>query len=439
METIFLKLITQGIHASGLILIVIIIRTCFRRLNGNIRCILWGFVAVSLVFPFSLRISLPLKIPNPLSSVFHSDNLSEPKNILYMLKNPECKLTANTVSIPNTFCENQFTDYLFPWIAPAAIMWVICCFFLLLYMLFSNIRLYKKLNVSLNVTDNYRICDQIADAFVFGLINPCIYLPSNLKEQHINYILAHERAHIDRRDYLWKPLGYLLLTIYCFHPLVWISFILFCRDIEFACDEKVIRNMNIDERIHYSYTLLYFSSHKKIFLSSTAGFGKNSIKERITFIMKYKKSSAPIKYFSILLCALLTLLCVTEFQAASDIEIPTIESELLSDDKLKLQQCAFGFENLAAGEMEFYPETLSLTETSELIWTVNYIQMGLLVEIILIDQNNSELVETIEGGSGTGSFTELPAGNYRIAIRCSEKNLQNKVQRSLTGTAAFEY
>lgn len=441
METAFLTLARQGIEASPLLSVILAIRLSFRRLSGKFRCVLWALAALVLIIPSELRIPLRVEFPALQNTLFFWEALpgsdiqheASAKTFTSHLTGIafHAKDFINTLSGDNSHLLSFFSG-----------LWLLCCITLWTYMLFSQIRLYKVLRVSLKVKEDYRICDQINDAFVFGLFHPCIYLPSGLKPEYLASVLAHERAHVQRRDYLWKFLGYLLLSVYCFHPLVWVTYILFCKDIELACDETVIQNMGTEERAAYSHSLLYFSTQNRNFYPGSPAFGKNDMKERIRYVMNYKRISAATNVFSLTLCFLLTVLSVTKVQASTE-KIYTTEqvsgTEVLTGDRIASTAFSFGFENLSAGETEIYPEAIELTDNSGIVWSINYLQMGLSVEIVLIDENGNELIQKIEGGSATGDFTGLSAGTYQFAVRCSENNLKNINQRNLTGTVLFSY
>lgn len=294
MEAVFLKLVEQSIAVSGFILIVLVVRLCFRRLSGNVRCILWALVAVSLIFPLSFRIPLPVETTPAPFSVCSGGKPILQKTFLHLTGEPGYRLPGNSAAEKTLEASPAVT-----------VIWLLFCCLFLAYMLLTQILLYRKLRVSFLTEENYRICDQISDAFVIGLIHPSIYLPSDLDPAYTEFILAHEKAHLSHRDYIWKPLGYILLAVYCFNPLVWVSYVLFCRDIEITCDEKVIRDMDMDGRAFYSHMLLHFSIRTPRFFICSPSFGKTSLKERIKFVMKYKKPSKAVKRFSVIICSLL--------------------------------------------------------------------------------------------------------------------------------------
>lgn len=166
---------------------------------------------------------------------------------------------------------------------------------MLAYMLFSYLHLYFKVRESVAIKDNILICDRISSPFVFGIIRPRIYLPSDLSEEEKAYVIAHEQAHIKHYDYILKPFGYLILSIHFFNPLCWIAFKLFTKDIELACDERVIKNYDIKDKKGYSTALLSCSIERSNILSVCPfSFGESGLKQRINSVLGYKKSCYPV-------------------------------------------------------------------------------------------------------------------------------------------------
>ena len=170
-----------------------------------------------------------------------------------------------------------------------AIVWAIGIIAMLVYAAVSYFRLQKKVGASLSVRDNIWICDDIQTPFILGFFKPSIYIPSGTDEAQLPYIIAHENAHLKRCDHWWKPLGYLVLAIHWFNPLVWIAYILLCRDIELACDEKVIRGLNQNESISYSEALLSCSVNRRTVMVCPLAFGEVGVKERVKNVLNYKK------------------------------------------------------------------------------------------------------------------------------------------------------
>lgn len=251
----------------------------------QITCVLWAFVAVRLACPVSLETVFSL-IPSAetvSSDIVYSDSPAIDSGIPVIdnVLNP----AIGQVFAPKP--ENS-ANPLQIWIPVASVVWLAGVLIMAGYALVSYGRLRRRLRTAVPLEDNIRICDEVAAPFIFGLIRPRIYLPSHRAEAEEEYILAHERAHLKRRDYLWKPLGFGLLAIYWFHPLVWVSYILFCRDIELACDEKVIRDFDLEERKAYSRALLDCSVSAGREMACPLRFGEVGVKERVKSVLNYK-------------------------------------------------------------------------------------------------------------------------------------------------------
>lgn len=183
-------------------------------------------------------------------------------------------------------------------------IWIIICGMLLAYAFFRYFFLLQKLKVSLHLKNNIWINDEINIPFILGILKPRIFLPSSIEEQHMKYIIAHEEAHIKRCDYIWKLLGFIIVSVYWFNPLIWAAYFCFCNDIELSCDEKVIRHMDQGERKKYANLLLLYSSPKSGLHSATVAFGTNGMKTRIYQIVRYKKGKFMNRLFSVI-CAFL--------------------------------------------------------------------------------------------------------------------------------------
>ena len=117
-----------------------------------------------------------------------------------------------------------------------SVIWLVGIAVMLIYTLISYFKIHRKIREAVPYNENIWVCDRIAAPFILGVFRPKIYLPSSIDKQDAEYVIAHERAHLKRRDHLIKPLGFLLLTVYWFNPVIWIAYILLCRDIELACD-----------------------------------------------------------------------------------------------------------------------------------------------------------------------------------------------------------
>ena len=187
---------------------------------------------------------------------------------------------------------------------------------------FVRLRLKVRMAVCLNINSKADVweCDAIAEPFVLGIVKPRIYLPPNFGEEDLECVICHERAHVRRGDYLWKPLGFLILCVYWFHPLCWISYLLFCRDVEMACDEKATKGFDMQGRKRYCQTLLNLSRGKQNFLIGTVAFGENGTKSRVKAVLNYKKPSFWVILAGILACLALGVFFMTNALSSENSE-----------------------------------------------------------------------------------------------------------------------
>lgn len=273
-----LKVLNMSITASWVILVAIMLRFLLRKAPKAIVCFLWLFVAIRLICPFSVESVfslIPLSEPISLDGIY-------PAEITVNVGHPNMEnMNAPTVPVPAE--PTQLVQMIFP------ILWAIGMVALLIYALTSYLRLRKKISMTIPYRDDIFLCDTIPSPFILGICFPKIYLPSGMTEHQISYALAHEQAHLSRKDHLWKPLGYLLLTLHWFNPLCWIGYMLFCKDIEFACDEKVIRSLAFEEKRAYSQTLLDCSANRYMIAACPLAFGEVDVKARIKSVLHYKK------------------------------------------------------------------------------------------------------------------------------------------------------
>lgn len=301
MSGIFLKLLNMSVSACWLILAVILVRLVFRRSPKWINCLLWALVAIRLICPFSIESSLSLL---PDSKVVDTiENTGRPyirSGIITIDDTVNAYLgeryEGNGASIKES--TKSVTDP----IQVIAVIWLIGVWGFLTYAFISYFNLQRKVSESVRLRENIFLCDRIQTPFILGIIKPRIFLPADMNELQIENVIAHEKAHISRRDYIWKPLGYILLAVYWFNPLCCLAYILLCRDIEMACDEKVIRTMDIEAKKEYSMVLLSCSvSGKKISVCPLA-FGEVGVKERIKGILNYKRPTLWVLLVSAIVC-----------------------------------------------------------------------------------------------------------------------------------------
>lgn len=322
MNFLFLKILNMSIAASWLILAVLIFRRFFQKAPKWISVMLWGIVGVRLLCPFSIESALSL-VPS---------KQTIPERVLY---GPD--FTVQTGIKPIDHRVNEYlSDYYFEGVSVPhrhgehvvhiwAIVWGAGVAILLFYAAASYWKMNRKLRMAVLLKDNIFQSEYADSPFVFGIVNPKIYIPYSLDAQNIEYVVAHERAHIRRKDHLWKPLGFLLMSVYWFNPLVWLSYELLCRDIELACDEKVIRKLENGQRADYSKALLECSVDNGKMTAFPIYFGEAGVKERIKNILNYKKATFIIIAGAVIACVAIAACFLTNPISAADTEsmVPT--------------------------------------------------------------------------------------------------------------------
>ncbi len=336
MEGIFLQVLNMSITASFIALAVIIIRLFLKKVPRWITLLLWLFVAIRLVMPFSFESALSLIpkseviAPNTVYSeiqgadphLFYEDDGELP----VISDDPEAD-TGNSQKSPSLSI---------PFVA--SLLWVAGIGGMLLYTLISYLKLKRQVAASIEVEKGLFICDNVDTPFILGVIKPRIYLPSNLTESESDYVIAHERAHLKRGDHLIKPLSFLLLSVYWFNPILWVSYILLSKDIEIACDQKVIKDMDMENKKNYSTTLLNLSIQRRLVSACPLAFGEVGVKQRIRNILSYKKPAFWIMVVSVILCIAVAVCFLTNPLSGIKTKVLDGGSELqgLSVDVLKI-------------------------------------------------------------------------------------------------------
>ena len=317
MEGIFVKLLNMSISASVLILIAVLLRGVLRRSPKWIHCLLWGLVAVRLVCPLSFESSFSLA---PRADFVETKLGVQREDGRYMnsatdagkalnddLDNAQNKNLANK---GNADKQGDWKKISWTWFTGVVL--------LLGYAAISYLRFRKKVQASVRLRDGIYMCDNIRTPFILGVIRPGIYLPSDMDEVQTDNVIAHERAHLSRLDQVWKPLGYCLLAVYWFNPLCWLAYVLFCRDMELACDEKVIRDMDTEDKKVYSRVLLSFSDPSHRIAAGPLAFGEIGVKKRIQSVLNYRKPAFWMVGLAILALVVTSLCFLTNPKEAND-------------------------------------------------------------------------------------------------------------------------
>lgn len=309
MAAVFLKLLNLSISASWLVLAVLVLRLVSKRSPKWMNVLLWGIVALRLMLPFSIESALSL-IPS-------AETLS-PEVVRF---DPAPTITSGVEFIDNAVNPSLSESFaaaplasvnpLYVWTEIAGWVWLIGLGAMLLYALVSYLRLRRRVSVSLCVRENIYLCDAISSPFILGVVKPRIYLPSGLDEVQQQNVLSHERAHLTRRDHWWKPLGFVLLAVYWFNPVLWLAYTLLCRDIELACDERVIRTMDESAVKTYSTVLLACSMPRKAVITCPLAFGEVGVKERVKNALRYKKPAFWVVAASVAVCVVVAVCFLT--------------------------------------------------------------------------------------------------------------------------------
>ena len=299
MNELFLKIINMSISASWLVLAVLILRFVLKKAPKWINVLLWGIVAIRLICPFSFESPLSL-IPSaetiPLNIGMDSTpTINSGISAINNAVNPIIS-QSNTPMAGASINPLQITIGIYEYI------WIFGMIALALYTAISYWRLHRKVDTAVRYKDNIFQSENVSSPFVFGIIKPRIYLPFKMNGQDLEHVVAHEHAHIRRKDHWWKPFGFLLLTIHWFNPLMWMAYVLLCRDIELACDEKVIKELGNEQRGDYTQALVACSVNRRMIAACPLTFGEVSVKERVKSVMNYKKPAFWVIIISVIVC-----------------------------------------------------------------------------------------------------------------------------------------
>lgn len=299
MNELFLKIINMSISASWLVLAVLILRFVLKKAPKWINVLLWGIVAIRLICPFFFESTLSL-IPSaetiPLNiGMDTTPTINSGISAINNAVNP-------IISQSNTPMAGASVNLLQITIGIYEYIWIFGMIALALYTAISYWRLCRKVDTAVRYKDNIFQSENVSFPFVLGIIKPRIYLPFKMNGQYLEYVVAHEQAHICRKDHWWKPLGFLLLMIHWFNPLMWLAYVLLCRDIELACDEKVIKELGNEQRGDYTQALVACSVNRRMIAACPLAFGEVSVKERVKSVMNYKKPAFWVIIISVIVC-----------------------------------------------------------------------------------------------------------------------------------------
>lgn len=299
MGALFLKLLNMSIGAVWLILVVVILRLVLKKAPRWISCALWGLVAFRLVCPISLESGLSLIPSGEVLSLPAMDGESLQVHTGFgILDSTINEYLGNHYYEGSALSSGSSHTVL----TLLGVLWLLGTAALTLYSFISFLRLKKRVSTSIPLGENMWICDCITTPFILGVTKPRIYLPSDMTKEQRVHVLIHEKSHLKRQDHLWKPLGFLLLTVYWFNPVIWLAYVLLCRDIEIACDERVIKDYSMDDRKAYSKALLSLSAPRRMVSACPLAFGEIGVKKRIRSVLNFKKPAFWMIIVAVIAC-----------------------------------------------------------------------------------------------------------------------------------------
>ncbi|MBE6778011.1 MAG: hypothetical protein E7541_01335 [Ruminococcaceae bacterium] len=334
MSEFFLEVVNRSLAAGWIVPVILLLRLLLRKVPRWITVMLWAVVAVRLICPFTLESAMSLL---PSAEVI-----------------PPATLTETTPQIHTgiPFVNQAVNPLLESTLAPApgdsvtplqigalvaAVLWLVGVAVLLLYTVVSFWRLRRRVATAVRLQDNIYQSEQVVSPFVLGIVRPRVYLPFALTPKEQAYVIAHETAHIRRRDHWWKPLGFLLLTINWFNPLLWVGYVFLCRDIELACDEKVVRGLDREQKADYSQALLACSVHRRSLAACPLAFGEVGVKARVRSVLSYKKPAFWVIVVALLVSAAVAVCFLTDPLSAPEEPTPMTEEPVAVTSEAKLR------------------------------------------------------------------------------------------------------
>ena len=327
MSGLFLNIVNMSISASWIVLVVLLLRFLLKKAPKWITVLLWGIVAVRLICPFSFESTMSL-MPSA-QTISKTPDSPRPhfESGVAIVDNQVNEYLQGSYFEGVTRPEGHFVDIT----TIFAVVWVLGVIALLIYTFISYLRVKNKIGTAVLLRDNIFQSENVVSPFVLGIIKPKIYLPFNMNEQDMEHVIAHENAHIRRKDHLWKPLGFLILTLHWFNPLMWLGYVLLCRDIELACDEKVVKELNIEQRADYSQALLTCSINRRMIAACPLAFGEVGVKDRVKSVINYKKPAFWIVIVAIIASIVVAVCFLTNPEARINDELSVFLDTQIAD------------------------------------------------------------------------------------------------------------
>ena len=330
MSDLFLELLNLSIMTGWLILAVLVVRVCLKKAPKYIRCILWGLVGFRLIFPFYIESIFSLL---PSGKVIDTE-------IVYD-RTPAIHSGISVIdNVTNNFMMDSFAPNMQNSVNPmqvvtfiASNVWILGVVVMFIYCVVSYFLVQRKVFDAVKREGNVYECERVTTPFVLGIVRPKIYIPYQIDDEAREYVVAHEKAHIKRGDHITKLVGFLVLSVYWFHPLIWLAYILLCKDIELACDEKVLKSIGETEKKSYSRVLLQYSVSPKMIAACPLAFGEVAVRQRIKNILNYKKPAFWIVIVAIVVCGVVAICFMTNPKTETKEPLP--DETVTNDEEIK--------------------------------------------------------------------------------------------------------
>ena len=428
MNELFLKIINMSISASWLILAVLILRLVLKKAPKWVNVLLWGIVAVRLICPLSFESALSL-IPSSETIPLDIEMAAKPTIDSGV---PAINSVVNPVL--SSFAPSQHVltsaNPLQIWIPILNIIWLIGVGALLLYTAVSYWRLCRKVDTAVRYKDNIFQSENVSSPFVLGLIKPRIYLPFKLDGQNLEHVVAHEKAHIHRKDHWWKPLGFLLLTIHWFNPFMWLAYVLLCRDIELACDEKVIKELGNEQRADYTQALVACSVNRRMIAACPLAFGEVGVKERVKSVMNYKKPAFWVIILAVIACVIVAVCFLTNPKQDSytlRIVVPAGSQEkfVYTDEEVSTVRNSIKIwsgDGLGDTEVLLSP----VNKTTETGYTATYLTPGMPVEFDAEKDTWFKIGVNMQNSTNEDIIVYVEVEN--VAVRISDESTPDRMR-----------
>lgn len=334
MSLLFTQIFNMSVSASYIVLAVLLLRLALKKAPKWLSLLLWAVVGLRLICPFTFE-SVWSLIPSlgqihPVVALDqHAPQYTEYSGLNMLVT----RLNEDLLARPE-YDRLMLLQRLIP---VFAVVWLAGILALTAYSIISCLKVRRNVLTAVRCQDNVYQSENVRSPFVFGLIKPKIYLPFQIGERSMTSVIAHEQAHIQRLDHLWKPLGFFLLTLHWFNPLIWLSYALFCRDLELACDERVIRNLDRDARADYAAALLSSSVSKPKIAACPLAFGEVGVQKRIKSALSYRKPVLWVTAVALAVCLVAAVCFFTEPVSIYNTGVQRVSVKRINDELIELQ------------------------------------------------------------------------------------------------------